>query len=77
MNNICCALTRETSHTPSFLSGNVFAAFFVKVFRLNDHLPHLCLPNYTTDMKDFHITAEAVAAIIVQLDPHKSACPDD
>lgn len=56
--------------------ANVFAAYIAKAFHPDDHLPNSCLPTPTTAMKNVHITPKAAAAILIQLNPHKSTGSD-
>lgn len=75
-NGYWCALAREISRV-TIHSTNVFTAYFANVSCPDDRIPIQRLPTLTTAMENLHVTPEAVAAILVYLDPHKFAGPDD
>lgn len=61
----------------SFLhSANVFVAYFVKRYRLVNHLPISRLPVPTSLKEQLHFTPTTVASILVRLDPHTSVGPE-
>lgn len=60
----------------SYNKANIFTVYFAWILRLEKFLPMSHISAQTNDIGNIHVTAEATAALLVLLDPHKSTCTE-